>query len=185
MTILCPHCSTYRDSLCTSIGNTLKQTQQSALKPTTAWWLSWLRLALVGTWTWKKKQKTTSWNYQSAPSASVFIVLASWSAAARHPGGLSWSSWMLAAAPPLATSLSAPSGSVFIISDSGASAAEIGSSTINSTPSLCICLLQLEKEENLIRQYGMKCEVTPKSNCLCKATSWLVLVKLCTSCQNI
>lgn len=82
-------------------------------------------LALLGTWIWeKKKRKTTSWNL-SAPSYSVFIVLASCSAAARHPGRFSWSSWMLAAAPPLATSLSAPSSSVFIVLGRGASAVEL------------------------------------------------------------
>lgn len=70
-------------------------------------------------------KKTTSWNYLSAPSHSVYIVLASCADAARQPGCFSWSGWLLAAAPPLATSLSAPSSSVFIVSGSGAGAAEL------------------------------------------------------------
>lgn len=68
-------------------------------------------LACIWMWWAPGAEKTTSWNYLSAPSYSVLIVLASCSAAARRPGCFSWSCWLLAAAPPLATSLSAPSAS--------------------------------------------------------------------------
>lgn len=68
-------------------------------------------------------EKTTVWNYLSAPSYSVFIVLATCSAAARHPGSFGWLCWLLVLASPPATGLSAPSNSVFIVLGKGSGAA--------------------------------------------------------------
>lgn len=68
-------------------------------------------------------KKPTVWNYLSAPSYSVFIVLATCSAAARHPGSFGWLCWLLVLASPPATGLSAPSNSVFIVLGKGSGAA--------------------------------------------------------------
>lgn len=96
-TILCPHCSTHRLSLATSTGSTVKQTQQSTVKLPASQWLTPLHLALVGTWMWK----TTSWNYLSAHSYSVFIVLASCSRCCQAP----WLPLALLCSPLAATPL--------------------------------------------------------------------------------
>lgn len=100
--ILCLHCSRLQQPF--AISNTVKLVQLSTAKVSTVCWSTWLHLALVGTWMLKK---TTSWNYLSASSYSVFIVLAGCLAAARHPGCCYWLRRLVAAAPPLATSLSA------------------------------------------------------------------------------
>ncbi len=94
-------------------------------------------LACIWLWWAPGPEKTTSWNYLSAPSYSVFIVLASCPAAARQPGCFSWKRWLLAAAPPLATSLSAPSSSVFIVSGRGAGAAELAAAWAFA----CLCCI--------------------------------------------
>lgn len=131
MAILCPHCSTHRRS-----PNTAKQTQQSTVKPTAAWWVR-----CVWLWWTPGPEKTTSWNYQSAPSYSVFIVLASGSAAARQPGCFSWWSWMLAPVLLLAISLSAPGEHCLYRLGERCRWCRPGSGTISSSLSLCPSLL--------------------------------------------
>lgn len=79
-------------------------------------------LGCIWLWWAPGPEKTTSWNYLSAPSYPVFIVLANCVDAARQPGCFGRPRWLLAAAPPLATSPSAPSSSVFIVSGCGADA---------------------------------------------------------------
>ena len=188
MTILCPHCSTHQHSLRAGVGNTVKRAQQCAVKLTATWWLPRLHLALVATWTWKK---TTSWNYLSAPSHSVYIVLASCADAARQPGCCSWSGWLLAAAPPLATSLSAPSSSVFIVSGSESWCCRTGTSSISSSLSPRLSLLHFLNSglwlTNLHRfwQHVIKCEVNHKSHCACIIGSWLISAKLFLWCQDV
>lgn len=60
---------------------------------------------------------------------------------------------MLAAAPPLATSLSAPSESVFIVLGSGAGAAELAQHYQQHTESLPLFVAK----KIGIQQYGTKC----------------------------
>lgn len=98
-------------------------------------------LACIWPWWAPGPEKFTSWNYLRAPSYSVFIVL-SRADAARPPGWFSWLRWLLVAEPPLATSLSAPSSSVFIVSGSGAGADKLAAAlSAAAWASVCLSLL--------------------------------------------
>lgn len=117
------------------------QTQQSAVQPTAAWWLTWLRLALVGTWSWKKMGINCHLELSVSPQrlspyCSGKLFRRSQAAWQRRLLGLDASCSTTTRHEP-----SAPSSFVFIVSDSGAGAAEIGSGTINSTPTRCLYLL--------------------------------------------
>lgn len=79
--------------------------QQSTVKLTAAWWLSLWRLALVSTWTWKNYQLELS----VSPQLPCFYC-------SGKLCGCCQAAWLLATAPPLAMSQSAPSSSVCIVS---------------------------------------------------------------------
>lgn len=111
MTILLLHCSTQQQAVPHHLHSHVLWNSLHRGDCLGCIWLQWA------------PEKTTVWNYLSAPSYSVFIVLATCSAAARHPGSFGWLCWLLVLASPPATGLSAPSNSVFIVLGKGSGAA--------------------------------------------------------------
>ena len=134
-------------------------------------------LARIVLWWAPGPEKTTSWNYLSAPSYSAFIVPASCSTLPSSLAALAGCVGLLAAAPPLATSLSAPSCSVFIVLGSEPGAAELAAA-LSAAAWASVSLLLFPNSglpnTNLHRfwQHFIKCEAIHKIHCAWKRLLW-------------
>lgn len=157
MTILFLHCSTPQQLLTAGTGNAAQTNPAVYCETRCIAATVWVAFGFS-----EHLKKTTVWNYLSAPSYSVFIVLATCSAAARRPGRFRRLCWLLVLPSLLATGLSAPSDSIFIVLEKGCRCCQPGRSTISSSLSFCLPLCCSSSVDSLQTLSSQKCDVIRK-----------------------